>query len=343
MESTHIYVEDLHALAAGVVAALGTPEDLAQTVADSLAEANLAGHDSHGIVQLPGYASQVRSGQVHPAARPEVTRRRGATAKVSAGRGWGQPAARIAAVTASQIAANSGVGAVAVSECSQVGRLAEYANLIASAGKIGFVTANAPAVVTPHGGLGRLLGTNPMAFGIPRGGGNAAIVPDVATSVVAEGALELDRARGATVAPDTIIRADGSPTTSPPDFYREGALLPAADHKGYGLAVAIEALGGILSGTGASMLPGYGGGNGVFMFAVDISTFTATDKFLAEVESMCSALTSATPMGSRGVRMPGQPENATAARRQRDGVPVPETVWEQVSSLASDLGVAIPG
>ena len=102
MNEKVIAVEDLHDLAARVVAALGTPDDLAEVVAGSLAEANLAGHDTYGIVRLPAYADQVRSGQVHPAARPEVTRRLGAIAKVSAGRGWGQMPGQPENATAAQ-------------------------------------------------------------------------------------------------------------------------------------------------------------------------------------------------------------------------------------------------
>jgi LDH2 family malate/lactate/ureidoglycolate dehydrogenase len=171
----------------------------------------------------------------------------------------GSPAGCLAAETAGDL----GVGAVVLQESPHVGRLADYVELIARTGRVGMAVVNAWVRVAPFGGRDRRLGTDPIAFAIPRAGTQRPIVVDFATSVLAEGKLKVALADGAAVTPGAIIDADGNPTEDPADFYAGGSLLSAQGHKGYGLAVAIEALGGALSGMGPAMIPGYRDGNGL--------------------------------------------------------------------------------
>lgn len=331
-------------LCLGLVRALGTPSDLAETVADKLVNANLTGHDSHGLVRMPAYAQSVREGKVHPANRATVVSRRGATACVSARRGWGQPAAVLAARTAADLAADHGVGAVVLQESPHVGRLADYVEEIAEGGRLAMAVTNAWVNVAPFGGRDRRLGTDPIAFAIPRRGGQPPIITDFATSVVAEGKLQVARARGATVAPGIILDRDGRPSEDPEDFYAGGALLPAQGYKGYGLAVAIEALGGALSGIGPAMLPDYGDGNGMFVLALAIDAFTSSERFVEQIEQMADALlTAPTAPGSAEILLPGQIELRTREQRERDGIPVPAATWDALAALAGELDVALPG
>lgn len=334
---------ELRALATRMLVALGTPEDLAGVVAESLLNANLAGHDSHGLGRLPAYADSVRRGKVRPDQRALVVSIRGATGRVCARWGWGQPAARLAVKTVTDIASARGAGAVVVQDCPHIGRLAEYAGLIAARGQLGMVLTNAVALVAPFGGTGRALGTNPVAFGIPCDG-HPAIVPDFATSVVTEGKLELVQAEGRDAEPGTIITADGDPTTKTADFFDGGALLPAQGHKGYGLSLAVEVLGGVLSGMGPSPLDSFGGGNGVFMLALDIPCFVNPAQFTRQVGQLAGALRAA-PAGSAGggqVRLPGEPGIQTTAERQRNGIPIPQMIWDDIHQLAEELHVRLP-
>lgn len=340
MEPTTLASDDLHRLILRLLTALGTPDDIAAVVAAALADANLTGHDSHGLVRMPAYAQAVRDGKVKPDAHAAVVARRGATATVDARRGWGQSGARLAADTAADIAGELGVGAVVLQESPHIGRLADYAELIARRGSLAMVVANAWINVAPFGGRDRRLGTDPIAFAIPRAQSHPPIISDFATSVVAEGKLQVARAYGRSVAPGTILDREGRPTEDPHDFYAGGVLLPAQGYKGYGLAVAIEALGGALSGMGPAMLADYGDGNGVFVLAVDIEAFTPLGRFVEQVERMADALASApTAPGSDEVLLPGELELRTREQRRREGVPIPADTWEAVARLADELGV----
>jgi LDH2 family malate/lactate/ureidoglycolate dehydrogenase len=335
--------EELHGICMSLLRAVGTPDDLAAIVADGLHGANLAGHDSHGLVRLPMYLRDARDGKIHPTVRAEVARRHGATACVSARRGWGQPAARLAAQTAAEIAGAQGVGAVVLQDSPHVGRMADYVELIAARGQLGMTVTNARPNVAPFGGRARRLGTDPIAFAMPRSGGRPPIVVDFATSVRAEGKVRVARAAGRTVPAGTLIDADGRPSINPEDYYNGGALLPAEGHKGYALAVAIEGLGGILSGMGPAMLPVYGDGNGMFVMALEIEAFIAVEQYMRQVEEMAEALVG-TPVapGVEQVLLPGQPELLSAERRRREGIPIAEATMAELRDLADELGAVLP-
>ena len=335
--------EQLHEICLTLLRAVGSPDDLAAVVAGGLHGANLAGHDSHGLVRLPKYLTDARDGKIDPAARAEIARRHGATACVSARWGWGQPAARLAAQTAAEIAAEQGVGAVVLQESPHVGRMADYVELIAARGQLGMTVTNARPNVAPFGGRSRRLGTDPIAFAIPRAGGRPPIVVDFATSVRAEGKVRVARAAGRTVPPGTLIDSEGRPSVDPEDYYAGGSLLPAEGHKGYALAVAIEGLGGILSGMGPAMLPVYGDGNGMFVMALEIEAFVAVDQYMRQVEEMAAALESTPPAPDVDrVLLPGQPEILTAERRRREGIPIADATMDELRGLASELGATLP-
>ncbi len=334
--------DELHGICLDLLRAVGTPDDLAAIVAGGLHGANLAGHDSHGLVRLPRYLRDARDGKIHPEVRAEVARRRGATACVSARRGWGQPAARLAAQTAAEIAAELGVGAVVLQDSPHVGRMADYVELIAARGQLGMTVTNARPNVAPFGGRSRALGTDPIAFAIPRAEGHPPIVVDFATSVRAEGKVRVARAAGRRVPPGTLIDRDGRPSDDPEDYYAGGALLPAEGHKGYGLAVAIEALGGILSGMAPAMLPDYGDGNGMFVMALELESFLPVEQYMRHVEEMARALeTAPTAPGVEQVLLPGQPELLSAERRRREGIPIAEATMAELHELADELGVTL--
>lgn len=336
--------EELQRVCFELLRAVDTPDDLAAVVADALRDANLAGHDSHGLVRLPAYIQSAREGKIHPAARAELTRRHGATACVSAHWGWGQPAAQLAARTAAEIAGELGVGAVILRDSPHVGRMSDYVELIAAAGQLGMAVTNSRVNVAPFGGRDRRLGTDPIAFAIPRAGGRPPIVVDFATSVRAEGKVRVARAAARPVPPGTLIDRAGRPSNDPEDFYAGGALLPAEGHKGYGLAVAIEALGGILSGMGPAMTPAYGEGNGMFVLALEIEAYIGVEQYMGQVEEMAHALEDApTAPGVERVLLPGEPERRAAERRRREGIPIAEATWQEVCQLADELGAAIPG
>src|SRR5689334_20065091 len=247
-----------------IVVALGTPVDIALAVVDSLVGANMAGHDSHGVLRLPWYAQFIREGRIVPGARARVASRRGATAQVDGALGWGQPAARLAADTAAELAAEYGVGAVAVLRCNHIGRVGEYVERVAAAGMIGIAFCNASLSVAPHGAYQRLLGTNPFAWAAPAGPGQPALVLDFATSVVAEGKRRVARAKGEALPPGLVVDSAGHPSTEQADFYAGGALQTLGLHKGSGMSVMIELLARGLAGVDP-LVPGNNGFNGTLL------------------------------------------------------------------------------
>jgi len=333
--------EQLEQIGCAVLERAGTPADLAQLVIHSLVASNLLGHDSHGILRLMSYVDLVRSGRVKPTARAVVTQQFGAMAIVDGLYGWGQPAAQLAARTAASLAELHGVGAVTIAHCNHVGRLGEYADIIARDGCIGIAMANVGPGLAPFGGRTRMLGTNPMAYAVPRGPGENPILLDFATSGVAEGKLMVARDKGTAVAPGLIIDKEGLATTAPNDYFDGGALLTFGLHKGYGLSVMCELLGGALSGTGPSSLADFDGGNGTLIMALKIAAFVTPDQFADHVERLYGAIKASPPKpGVEAVLMPGDPEWQTRDDRLEHGIQLPERTWREIQTLAREVGAS---
>jgi LDH2 family malate/lactate/ureidoglycolate dehydrogenase len=233
-----------------------------------------------------------------------------------------------------------GVSAVTISSCNHVGRLGEYVATIANAGKVGLALCNSGPAVAPYGGVGRVMGTNPLAWAAPRDGGN--LVLDFATSNVAEGKLKIALAEGTSVPPGNIIDKEGQLSIDPRDFYAGGALLPFGGHKGSGLSVMIEITAGLLSRMRTSCDPQYGGGNGTLLLAVDISAFVPLSVYYEEVEIFCQLFKHAARSGAgtaAEVLLPGEFERRTLVERRRDGVYVQDAIRRDITALADSLGV----
>jgi uncharacterized oxidoreductase len=248
----------LESRATRIFAAMGAPADDAAWIAALLVRANLRGHDSHGVIRIPQYWESVKRKEVDPTSPVTVTLDTPTVVRLDGGRGFGQVVARRGMEMAIARARAGGLSAVSMSHTSHVGRLSDYAEMAAAANLVGLVWANCVhgLNVAPWGGAARRLGTNPHAVAIP-GAAGPAMVLDFATSVVAEGKLRVKRNRKQPAPPGWFVDAKGRPETDPEIFYGDppGALLTAGDHKGYGLSLAVEILGGILSGTGPAGPP----------------------------------------------------------------------------------------
>lgn len=323
-----------------ILEAAGAPADSAHIVSTSLTEANLQGHDSHGVLRLPGYIDFVRRGRILPDARPSVRWRSGAAACVDGQLGWGMPTARLAAETAIELAEEHGVGAVTLVNCNHLGRLGEYVTMIAGAGMIGMAHCNASRSVAPFGSSQRILGTNPFAWAAPRGPGHPPLVLDFATSAVAEGKLRVARASGQPIAPGLIVDRDGQPSQDPADFYNGGALQTFGLHKGSGMSLMIELLARGLTGVDPT-LPDSQGFNGTVLIALNIATFAPAEQFQSAAERLCAEVAEARRLdGVDEVYMPGQPEQRTRAQRLAGGIPLADSTWAEIAALAAELGVA---
>jgi LDH2 family malate/lactate/ureidoglycolate dehydrogenase len=326
-----------------VLVAIGTPPEPAGIVADSLVNANLAGHDSHGVLRLSAYVAGAQQGHVEVAAEPRLLSTSGATAIVDAAFGWGQPAMWIATRAAIDLAGEHGLGAAVVRRTYHIGRVAPYVEEVARAGMIGLAMANAAPAVAPFGGRARVLGTNPIAWAAPRAEGEPPVSLDVATAGVAEGKLRVARAKGLTVPAGNIVDREGRLSVQPADFYDGGALLAFGGHKGSGFSLLAQFIGRGLAGLDPSAYTGPRGINGPFILAIDVGRFVDPAVFRAEVEAQCAAVKACDPAeGVECVLLPGDPELATQAVREREGIPIPDATWEDMLALAREWGVTPP-
>jgi len=259
-------------------------------------------------------------------------------------KGFGQVVARHGITLGIAKARVQGLSAVTLRRTNHVGRLADYAEMAAVQGLIGMLWVNAPTAlnVAPWGGAARRLGTNPHAVAVPGPNATVAMSHDFATSVVAEGKLKVKFNRGEKVAPGIMRNGRGEPSTDPREYYTDppGSLITAGEHKGYGLSLAVEILGGILSGTGTARPEKGPVSNGVLMMCIDPGRFLPPGDFHAQVATLFGFVRSA-PLagGAEEILIPGEPEERTSRERRAGGVPIDDETWRQIKECAAEVGV----
>lgn len=336
--------EELRGLARAVFTAIGSPPEVAEIVATSLVEANLAGHDSHGVIRIPSYVQQVREGRLVANARPVLAQETASTAVVDGQWGFGQVTARRSMELAAAKARQVGVAAVSAIRCTHIGRLGEWSELAAAEGVVGFcvVSQHGGTVhAAPFGGAERVMSTNPLSFGIPSTEGQPPVLVDFATTAVAEGKLRVARAKGTQVPPGSILDRDGRPSTDPDDFYNGGVMLPFGGHKGYGLAVTVDLLSLALTGALAHKLGPFA--SGAFFLCVDPAAFGPREAYGQAVAELTARITRVRPApGCEEVLLPGEPEHRSREARQA-GIPVDDTTWQALGQVASEVGAATGG
>ncbi len=327
--------------------ATGCREEDARAVVDHLVDSNLFGHDSHGAIRFYEYSRAVLDGRFQPDAFPKVVHDRSCTAVVDGGGTMGQVGATFATRLAMEKAKEYGIGTVALRNTSHIGRAGAYPLMVANEGMIGQIFVNAGRLgyqIAPFGGIDGKLSTNPLAFAAPRRTGDPIMV-DMTTSMVAEGKIRLALNQGKKVPSGWIIDADGNTTTDPKDFKSDppGAILPlggAVGHKGYGMSIMVELLGGALSGQGCAAGEKSMVSNGVLINAYHIEHFADIEYFLDEVEDLISHVKSSRlAEGFEEMLAPGEPEFRTARDREKTGIDVDETTWSTVCEIGLEVGV----
>jgi uncharacterized oxidoreductase len=322
--------------------AAGVPAAIAIQVSASLVQSNLMGHDSHGVIRLMQYLRDLRAGLVDPHATIEVLHETPTTALLDAHWQFGQIAASHGMAMAIDKAKESHLAAVGIRRCYHVGRLGEYALLAAGQGLIGMVLCNSGRpLVAPFGGTGRALGPNPISWAVPAGR-KAPFLLDFAATMCAEGKVRVARAAGKEIPEGWILDKDGQPTTNPADLYDGGVILPMAGHKGYALCLLLELLGGALTGHGCSSLSEHTRGNGVLMLALDVQAFSPLAEFEGTVGQVFEALKAGpTAPGFAEILIPGEPEFRMKEEREREGIPLPEGIWQEILREAVQVGIEI--
>jgi uncharacterized oxidoreductase len=351
MTETHLFrAEALVATVRAIVAAAGSLPAEAEAVATNLVEANLRGHDSHGVGMVPRYIDAVLEGGLAVNAHVAVRADAGALLTLDGQSGYGQVIGAEAMALGIERARRHGVGVVGLAHSHHLGRIGHWAEQCIDAGlvSIHFVNVLARPIVAPFGGRDARLGTNPFCVGIPRPGGEP-IVLDFATSKIAQGKTRVAYNKGLPVEPGTIIDNHGNPTTDPRFTVVEptGALLPFGEHKGAGLALICELLGGALAGghTGGPVTDGRRRVlNSMFSILVDPARLGTAENLAHELESFVAWATASPPMaGVDRVRTPGEPERETRAARLAAGVPVDAVTWSEIVAAAVKVGLAAGG
>jgi uncharacterized oxidoreductase len=337
----------LKTLAAQILTAAGALAEEADIVAGALVDANLAGFDSHGVLRVPEYVGWMEQGLVTPGARLTIARESPAFAAIDGGWGWGQVIGRQAMEIAIRKASEVGVGTVFGSRCCHLGKVGDYPLMAAERGMAAVMFVNTHGggkLVAPWGGRERRLSANPIAIGIPRRSGPP-ILLDISTSAIAEGRIRNMLHRGVPVPAGCIMDADGNPTTDAAQFYGPpaGALYPFGGHKGYGLSLATDILAGALSGGGCSRPDTTRVANAFTAIVMAPELIRSSDAFEADVDGLIAWVKSSQlAPGFDEILAPGEPDARERARRERDGISLDETIWQQIGQVARKYGVALP-
>jgi LDH2 family malate/lactate/ureidoglycolate dehydrogenase len=333
----------LRQMGIALLCAAGVSETEAQQTVALLIESNLVGHDSHGVIRIPTYIRQILSGQTQLGSPIEIMKETPTTALVNGGWGLGQVVATKTMELAIKKAETHNVGMVSTFNCQHIGRMADYVAMAAKQDMIGYCCVNSTPGVAPFGGIRRMFNQSPLGWGIPAGE-EPPIILDISTSVCAGGKIAVARAREEKLPPGCIIDKEGYPSTDPEDYYRGGAGLPLGGrvgYKGFGLALVVDVLGGLLSGRGAAYLGG-NRGQGLFQFALKIDAYRPIDEFKREMDALIRAVKmSPCAPGVSEILLPGDPERRMKVVRQQNGIPVSMQTWKALVETGAKIQVDV--
>jgi LDH2 family malate/lactate/ureidoglycolate dehydrogenase len=324
----------------------GTTEANANCVASHLVNSNLCGVDTHGVWQLPGYVAAIERNELLPAATPELLDDTPTSVLVTGRWGFGQVAALEAIQQGLRKAQSSGVAVIGVVQSHHIGRLGEYVELAARLGFIAMIWISGlgeekPTVV-PHGGTKPIFGTNPLAIGLPVANEHP-ITVDFATSATSGVKIIEAIRKGKSLAPGLIVDKHGVTTSDPHELEHGGGQISFGGHKGYALTLATEVLGRIFVGADTLVEPPRGGypfsHQGATMIVMRSDLFQPSKSYLERTSELQTRIRAVPPAsGFEQVNLPGDPEARTRAIRERDGIPIPDDLWETLTALASHPG-----
>jgi len=343
-----IQANDLRQHITRIIAMTGSAPAEAAQVADNLVMANLSGHDSHGVGMVPRYVDAVLEGGLSPNTGVKVLLDTGPLLNLDGQRGYGQITGVQAIQMGIERAKQHGVCTVALSRSHHLGRIGHFAEMAVAQGLVSvhFVNVLSRPVVAPFGGGDGRFGTNPCCIGVPMGN-RAPFVLDFATSRVAQGKMRVAHNKGEQVPPGYLIDEHGHPTTDPGVVVVPqsnglfGALMTFGDHKGFGMAMACELLGGALTGGGTwhyeadekrAVL------NSMLTMLIDPVRLGTQATFEQEALAFADWLRqSPDAPGSDGVKLAGEPERAARAEREQNGIWIDDATWAEIETSEKKL------
>ncbi|MBC7241193.1 MAG: Ldh family oxidoreductase [Anaerolineae bacterium] len=345
-EVARVPVEQLLEACRRILESVGVPPEQARITAEVVVEGDLRGVESHGILRLPAYVHRVQKGLMKPVTEVKTVVERPATVLLDAGGGFGQVAGVYAMERAVEKARQNGAGVAAVRNANHFGVAAYYAMRALPHRMIGMVASNAAPSMAAWGGAAPVLGTNPICVAIPTGL-DVDIVLDMASSQVARGKIRLAAVKGETIPAGWALDAEGRPTQDPQEALK-GTLMPMGGPKGYGLALVVDVLAGVMTGADFSVHMAsvhdleHPTSVGFVMQAVDISAFIPWEEFTARMRELVDIVRgSPRAPGVERIYLPGEIEWLKAQERRQAGVPVARSVLRELEALARELGVRL--
>ena len=337
--------DELTRLTERILESAGVVCSVATRVAQHLVESNLAGVDSHGVVRIPSYIRWLQEGRISIQDDVEILTEQEALVLIDGHATFGPVTASRAANMAMQKAIKYGLSMVVARNSAHTGRLGEYVERLARCGFIGLMCCNAQGagqVVAPWGGREPRLSTNPMAWSIPAE--PDPIVIDMATSAVSEGKIRVKLHQQEKLLPGWAIDADGREIREPAAFYGPpwGALLAAGGHKGYGLALVVEALAGALSAGGCVRPVDHVHEplNSFCMLVIQVDSLRELSDFRKSVCDFATYVKGSEPIQAGGeVLLPYEPELRERRRRLTEGIPIDGSTWSEIVKVANRLGI----
>ncbi len=349
-----IAVPALQALISQTFAAAGCSAAEGGRIARYLINANLAGHDSHGVIRVPRYLDMLKAGQLVADQTIEILIDSPVMAVIDGRLGFGQTIGPQAVELGMAKAARNGVAVIALRNSGHLGRIGEWAEMAAAQNQVSihFVNVGSAPLVAPFGGVQRRMSTAPVAIGVPQQG-EPPVILDFATSRVAEGKALVALTGGAPIPPDSLIAPDGRLSGDPLVLYGEtppgqvpnprsgpGALRAMGDHKGSGLAIMCELLAGALTGSGCPGTQPRPTANGMLSIYLAADAFAAGTDIAGEVAAYVDLIRATKPADPAApVMMPGDPELKKRAQRSRDGIPLTDAVWQSLLAAATRAGL----
>jgi len=330
-----------------IVAAGGSDAREARLVAENLVTANLTGHDSHGVGMIPRYVDSLLEGGLKVNQHPKIVFDGGAMISLDGQSGYGQVIGLEAMEIGIGRAKQHGMCVMGLGRAHHLCRIGQWAEQATATGLVSlhFTNVISRSIVAPYGGADARFGTNPVTIGIPIPN-EPPFILDMATSAVAQGKIRVAHNKREKVSPDWLLDDKGQPTSDPKYGVNEpfGALRTFGLHKGYGLAVVCELLGGALTGGGTWHSDDRSKKrvwNGMLTILVDPRRLGSGDAFARETTAFLESLRkSPVAPGFDKVRIAGEPEREMRAKRERDGIPVDGNTWEEILAAAAKLKLA---
>ena len=323
-------------------------QDEASAIAENLIEANLTGHDSHGIGMVPRYVERVLRGAINVNQHATVTHQSGPVVQVDGNLGYGQVIGAETLDIGIEKTRETGATIIALRNSHHLGRIGAWGEKCADAGFVSIHFVNAIGLspqVAPYGGVEGRYSTNPYCTSIPSTSEQPRIVLDMATSKVAMGKVLVARNRGEEIADGVLLDPEGFPTNNPDVMFGNprGALVPFGDHKGYGLSFICEVLAGALINGGTCVPRNQVQNtaiNNMLSIILDPDALGDSEVFRKELDEITAYVKSARPAeGVDEVMVPGDPERAAKAKRQESGISVDDETWRQVLGAANSVGL----